>query len=138
MERTIFYLHVPVRVPVQNRLLAGELYLPKAARAVRVCIVNENSLWCRRLGSLLTNATTATLTLCSETPVTALEICEIVAWVRSRRLLGSLEVRLLAAALPRRPADDRGARRTERRMLGIRSERKILPTAPALAAAGRC
>lgn len=138
MHRTIFYLHVPVSVPVQGRAISGELYLPKAARALRLCIVNENTTWCRRLGSLLTNSTTATLTLRSEETVTAGELLEIVAWVRSRRLLGSLGVRLLNPPVLRaQAAHDGRARRTESRMLRVRPQRKVLPAAPALAAAGR-
>lgn len=137
-NRTIFYLHIPVRVPVQGREIRGELYLPKAARALRLCIVNENRTWCRRLGCLLTNASTATLTLRSETVVTTGELLEIVAWVRSRRLLGSLGVRLLAPpVLQLQGAHNGSARRAERRVLRVRPQRQVLPTAPALATAGR-
>jgi hypothetical protein len=138
MNRPIIYLHVPVSVPVQGRAIRGELYLPKAARALRLCIVNENRTWCQRLGSLLTNPSTATLTLRSENAITTGELLEIVAWVRSRRLLGALGLRLLTSPLfGLKSAHDGSARRAERRVLRVRAERQILPTTPALAAAGR-
>lgn len=105
MQKHTLCLHFPVSVPAHGRALTGELYLPKAARALRVCIVREDPTWCRRLGSLLASPTVATLTLRSDTAVSAGEMIDIVDWVRSRRLLRSLEIRILA------PASDEAALR---------------------------
>lgn len=90
-------LHVPVTVSTRGRVLTGELYLPKAALALRVCIMHgENEMTCRRLGSLLTNDTTATLTLRSDSPVSAGEMIGVVDWIRSRRLLQTLSIKIVA------------------------------------------
>lgn len=138
-HRRTLCLHFPVCVPANGRTFSGELYLPKAARSLRICVVTEDDTWCRRFGALLVNATTATLTLHSEAAPTAGELLEIGRWARSRRLLSSLAVRFLAAKTLARVdrADRRGARRAQRGMLRIRTDRQILPTAPALLAVGR-
>ena len=98
MQQHTLCLHFPVNVPAHGRTFAGELFLPKAAKALRVCIVDEDQTWCRRLGSLLTSSTVATLTLRSDGAVSAGQLIDIVDWVRSRRLLRSLGIRILAPA----------------------------------------
>lgn len=98
MQQHTLCLHFPVNVPAHGRSFSGELFLPKAAKALRVCIVNEDETWCRRLGSLLTNATVATLALRADTAVSAGELIDIVDWVRTRRLLRTLGIRVIAPA----------------------------------------
>lgn len=91
-------LHVPVALNARGRILAGELYLPKRAQSLRVCIARgSNPLTCRRLGSLLSNAQTATLMLHTEGPVSAGEFHAVLDWVRSRRLLAGLTIKVVAS-----------------------------------------
>lgn len=133
-------LHVPVSVRVNGTALHGELYLPKGALTLRLCVLHrETAVTCSRLGSLLTNAHTATLALCSDEPVSSELILSIAAWVRSRRLLDALAIRVVAPNCVRRfhRTHDVRARCTERRMLRVASERQELPTTPALTAVGR-
>ena len=133
-------LHVPVTVRVNGATLNGELYLPKGALALRLCVLHrETAVTCSRLGSLLTNSHTATLALCSDEPVSSELILGVAAWVRSRRLLQALTVRVVAPNCVRgyfHSAHDSRARSTERRMLRIRSERQVLPATLALPAVG--
>jgi hypothetical protein len=83
----------------------GELYLPKAARTLRLCILHgENPVTSRRLGSLLANDETAVLTLRTDAAVSARELSGIVDWIRSRRLLQRLAIRMIAAPPDPRPA----------------------------------
>lgn len=90
-------LHVPVTVCTNGLTLPGELYLTKAARAVRLCILQgESAITARRFGSLIANGENASLTLRSDAPLSIDQFEEIVAWIRSRRLLGSLAVKVVA------------------------------------------
>jgi hypothetical protein len=90
-------LHVPVSIESNGRTLSGELYLPRNAQALRICILHgENAVTCRRLGALLTNDETATLTLHADGPICAGEMIGVVDWVRSRRLLQSLAIKIIA------------------------------------------
>jgi hypothetical protein len=78
-------------------MLPGELFLPKNARSLRLCILkDETAVACRRIGSLLSNAQTATLTLRTDAPISLREVGTIVEWVRSRRLLGTLAIKIVA------------------------------------------
>lgn len=134
-------LHVPVTVRVDGEALCGELYLPKGARSIRLCVLHrESAITCSRLGSLLTNSHTATLALRSDEPVSSELVLGVADWVRSRRLLQTLAIRVVAPDCIRRylhRANDGSARGTERRMLRIRSERQVLPAALAFTAVGR-
>lgn len=91
-------LHLPVAISARGRVLTGELYLPKKAQSVRVCIARGgNPLTCRRLGSLLSNAQTATLMLHADEPVSAGEFSAVLEWVRTRRLLAGLAIKIVAS-----------------------------------------
>lgn len=91
-------LHIPVAINARGRVLSGELYLPKRAQTLRVCIARgTNALTCRRLGSLLSNAQTATLMLHTDGPVSAGEFNAVLDWVRSRRLLAGLAIKVVAS-----------------------------------------
>lgn len=110
-------LHVPVTVCTNGLRLSGELYLPKAARAVRLCILQgESAIVSRRLGSLLANSDNASLTLRSDNPLTIDQFEDIVAWIRSRRLLESLSVKIVAPPYLLHPCRERFARKARRAM----------------------
>jgi hypothetical protein len=134
-------LHVPVPVTAHGRKLQGELYLPRDAKTLRLCILQrESAILCSRLGSLLANPHTATLTLCADGAISVDELMVVVEWVRSRRLLQSLAVKIVAPQSVSRylhRTHGRGARRTQRRVLGIAAQRQIFPASLAFAAVGR-
>lgn len=91
-------LHVPVALCAGERILTGELYLPKKPQHLRLCITTKgNALTCRRLGSLLSNAQTATLTLHADGPLSSPDLQAVVQWIRSRRLLAGLTIKIVSA-----------------------------------------
>jgi|GEM_PF-6953738 len=90
-------LHVPVSVCADGRTFSGDLYLPKAAQALRLCILQGQSrVAAQRLGALLANGETATLTLNTDEPLTAAEATGIIEWIRTRRLLQRLAIKVIA------------------------------------------
>lgn len=108
-------LHVPVNVSTNGRLLCGDLFLPKAPAVLRLCVLQgESAVTSRRLGSLLANAETATLSLCTDAPLSADEAIGILEWIRSRRLLQHLAVKVIAPAYFLTALRERSARTKNR------------------------
>jgi hypothetical protein len=62
-----------------------------------LCILQgESAITSRRLGSLLANADNASLTLRTDVAMSAQELTEVVKWIRSRRLLQMLAIKMIA------------------------------------------
>ena len=105
-------LHFPVRVSASGTQLSGELYLPKGARGLTIRVVHgESEVQRRRMAVLLAAVRVATRTIQSETPLSSGEMLYVIDWVRSRRLLQSFQIGLMAPRADRDAALKAASRR---------------------------
>lgn len=90
-------LHVPIKVTIPGITMAGRLSIPRTATALTVCIEHpggEGEI--RKLTAMLAKAGIATLTLRAEQTLTLRDIVAVIDWIRSRRLLRSLPIGIIA------------------------------------------
>ncbi len=90
-------LQVPVSVALEGTTIPGSLSIPRTATALGVCIEHPGDERAnRRLVRQLAQADIAALTVRARAQLSLREMVTLIDWVRSRRLLQSLPIGLIA------------------------------------------
>lgn len=91
------YLEVPARISLGRKTFAASLCIPRTATALAVCIQHPGQeRESAGLAGDLAAAGIAALTVCAEQALSLSDMIALVDWVRSRRLLRSLRIGLIA------------------------------------------
>jgi hypothetical protein len=128
------YLQVPVNVELCETTLPGSLCIPQTATALGLCIEHPGEeRYHRNLVRQLAAVGVAALTVRPERQLSLNEMVALVDWVRSRKLLRSLPIGLIAPA-PEGPAALKAA---EHRPVAVPAVLVMSPRSSALPAALR-